>query len=249
MLKAVLFDLDNTLIHFDESRFFDEYMRLLAPWFADLWPADAFRRRLIGSVRALLDNDGTRTNHNRFMAHFCVGLDVRPEEIESRFLRFYGSDFHGLRSLVTVPEGNRRLLDALRNRMLRIVIASNPVWPLNVQNIRLEWAELNDFPFDWITHNGNTHYCKPRIEYYSEICRELDCEPETCLMVGNDPINDMVVAEIGMRTFLVRGPKPDDALPLSDELRKGKGGGAFVPDEQGTLSEIPAAVSRLLRAA
>ncbi|MBN2200365.1 HAD family hydrolase [bacterium] len=249
MLKAVLFDLDNTLVHFDESRFFDEYMRLLAPGFADLWPVETFRRRLIASVRALLDNDGTDTNHDRFMNHFCAGIDVSPEMIQSRFLRFYRSDFHDLKRLVTVPAGNRRLIEELRRRSLMIVIASNPVWPLDVQNIRLGWAGLDGFPFDRITHSGNTHFCKPRMAYYSEICRELNLAPESCLMVGNDPVNDMVVAEIGMRTYWVRVPGTDDGLPLSRELRKGEAAAVFVPDGSGPLDGIPDTVNRLLRTA
>ncbi len=249
MLKAVLFDLDNTLIHFDESRFFDEYIRLLAPGFDDLWPADTFRKRLIASVRALLENDGSATNHDRFMDHFCAGIRVPFETIESRFLRFYGSGFNSLKSLVTVPEGNRRLIEELRNRSLSIVIASNPVWPLDVQNIRLEWAGLDGFPFDRITHSRNTHFCKPRIAYYSEICRDLNLAPETCLMVGNDPVNDMVVAEIGMKTYWVRVPGTDDGLPLSRELRKGEASTAFVPDGEGPLDGIPDTVNRLMRPA
>jgi FMN phosphatase YigB (HAD superfamily) len=42
-------------------------------------------------------------------------------------------------------------------------------------------------------------HCKPNLEYYREICRILDTEPENCLMVGNDPVNDMVVSKIGMK--------------------------------------------------
>jgi FMN phosphatase YigB (HAD superfamily) len=244
MLKAILFDLDNTLIHFDESRFFDEYISLLAPWFADLWPRDVFRSRLVASVQALLANDGSRTNMQRFMDHFTEGLGDRHGDIGGRFLRFYESDFHSLRRLVQVPEGNRDLLTGMRDGSLRFVIASNPVWPLLVQTIRLGWAGLDGFPFDWITHNENTHHCKPRLEYYSEICRVLGAEPGQCLMVGNDPVNDMVVTGIGMRTFLVRGPGDPSGLALSDELRKGRGSAAQ-PDFTGTLADIPRCVEAL----
>jgi FMN phosphatase YigB (HAD superfamily) len=246
MLKVILFDLDNTLIHFDELRFFDEYIRLLAPWFSDLWPQDVFRRRLVESVQALLANDGKRTNMQCFMDHFSGGLGDLSGDLGGRFLRFYETDFQALRGLVEVPDGNPSLLSGLRNGALRLVIASNPVWPLLVQNIRLGWAGLEGFPFDWITHNENTHFCKPRIEYYSEICRELGVEPGHCLMVGNDPVNDMVVAEIGMHTFLIRRSDGKSALPLSDELRKGRSASAAGPDFQGTLADVPRCVEILL---
>jgi FMN phosphatase YigB (HAD superfamily) len=54
-----------------------------------------------------------------------------------------------------------------------------------------------------VTHIENMSYCKPRIEYYEEICVKMDERPEACLMVGNDPINNMIVATIGMKTFLI----------------------------------------------
>jgi len=40
-----------------------------------------------------------------------------------------------------------------------------------------------------VTHIENMSFCKPRIEYYLEICWKIDEPPEACLMVGNDPIN------------------------------------------------------------
>jgi len=46
MLKAILFDLDNTLILYDEARFFRGYFREIEKLFADIMPAEKFMERL-----------------------------------------------------------------------------------------------------------------------------------------------------------------------------------------------------------
>jgi FMN phosphatase YigB (HAD superfamily) len=45
-------------------------------------------------------------------------------------------------------------------------------------------------------------FVKPRLEYYLQICEKIGEAPGNCLMVGNDPINDMVAGVTGMKTYL-----------------------------------------------
>jgi len=54
MLKAILFDLDNTLILFDEAIFYQGYFRRIEKLFADIMPADNFEELLITATRAIL---------------------------------------------------------------------------------------------------------------------------------------------------------------------------------------------------
>jgi FMN phosphatase YigB (HAD superfamily) len=243
-IEAVLFDLDNTLIFFDEHMFFQRYIEKLAPVFSDLWPFEQFRQRLVESINALLRNDGTRTNAERFMEHFSKGFEYETDGFWNRFLRFYDSEFDSFRELVRVTEDVPDVFTELCRTKIRTVIASNPVWPLSVQKMRLSWAGLDDFPFDLITHIENTSYCKPSIEYYREICRMLDVEPSSCLMVGNDMVNDMVVAKIGMKTYLVQDGRADSTLHLSATNRGNAEEQTFHPDFQGLLTGVPSAVRR-----
>jgi len=78
---------------------------------------------------------------------------------------------------------------------------------------------------------------------------KLDERPEVCLMVGNDPINDMIVATIGMRTFLViNSPRSDESsLEMSRKIRIDPKTEIPVPDFKGALSEVPHAVDFLLK--
>ena len=67
--------------------------------------------------------------------------------------------------------------------------------------MRFAGVDLRDV--DYITSYENSHYCKPNIEYYSEILREINCSADECLMVGNDVDEDMIAERLGFRVFLL----------------------------------------------
>jgi len=49
----------------------------------------------------------------------------------------------------------------------------------------------------------NSHYCKPNLRYYEEVCAKLNVSPAECLMVGNDVGEDMIAQQLGMQVFLL----------------------------------------------
>jgi FMN phosphatase YigB (HAD superfamily) len=245
MLRAVLFDLDNTLIHFGERQFFQGYIPAVARVFADVMPGDLFLERLLSSTGMVLNNDGRMLNVDCFMSAFCKGYEAQRDEFWKRFTRFYETEYDQFRSLASVPAGARDMLLQLRERSLKLVIASNPLWPSIAQNKRLAWAGIGDLQFDLITHIENMTYCKPRVEYYHEVCSKISEPPEACLMVGNDPINDMVVGTIGMKTYLVTDSDPA-GLEVSRTTYSMPPSGIPKPDFEGPLQAVPAAVQALI---
>ncbi len=248
MLRAVLFDLDNTLIQFSEREFFESYLSRVPGAFADIMPADQFVSRLLLSTQALIDNRGEMSNADYFMNSFARGYEDRRDEIWGRFRSFYESEYDEFRGLMTVPDGVRDVFLYLKRKGTKIVIASNPMWPLEAQLKRLSWAGLADMPLDLVAHIENMSYCKPHIEFYREVCARIGEGPEACLMVGNDPINDMVAAMIGMKTFLVTNESRDDkaALELSRSFHSGAPAEIPEPDFVGPISGVPDAVDVLL---
>ncbi|UCG84222.1 MAG: HAD family hydrolase [Dehalococcoidia bacterium] len=247
MLKAVLFDLDNTLIHFSERMFFESYLSKVPKAFADIMPRDVFVGKLLSSTQALMRNNGEMLNVDYFMNLFSAGYEERRSELWSRFMTFYETEYDQFKAIMSRSHGVQEVILRLKENGVKIVIASNPIWPLNVQMKRLSWAGLEDIEFDLVTHIGNMSYCKPHIEYYQEVCQRIDEGPEVCLMVGNDPVNDMVVSKIGMRTYLVtEGATDESALELSRSVRIETPGEIPEPDFKGPLSRVPDAVEALL---
>ncbi len=248
MLKAVLFDLDNTLILFEEVTFIKGYYPVMAARFAGVFPDGQFAERLMKATIALRSNDGSVNNRELFIRSLCEGLDVNRDEIWARFEQFFSLDFDIFKDAVTAAPGAGEAFRYVKGRGLKLVVATNPIWPLVVQQKRLAWAGLGDLEVDLITHIDNMNYCKPQLGYYKQICRLIDVQPEECLMVGDDPANDMVAANAGMLTYQTTDSSAYSQKPL--EISKKVIGddldGVPPADFNGPLTDVPRAINGLL---
>jgi len=247
MIEAVLFDIDNTLILFDETAFIRAYISRLIPHFLDFFTPEAFHERLMEATRALLSNRGHMSNADFYLNHFTRGLHHHRREIEDRFFRFYELEFNDLSTLTRPVDHVAETMEALQKKELKMIIASNPFWPLNVQKMRLSWAGVGHIPFAHITHIDNTSACKPQPAYYEEICRRTGIAAERCLMTGNDPVNDMIAGITGMKTYLTTDAANQgfSSTPMSADLRRRTASFTHKPDFQGAFSELPNVVESL----
>jgi len=216
-IKAVLFDLDNTLILFDEKKFYDEYSKKLYMSFRDILSPQEFGRRLMSSTQVMTNNNGRQSNAEFFINDFSKNLPVKKEDLWQRFERFYNSEFETLEYLMQPLKNSKDILEKISTAGIKIVIASNPMFPANVQLLRLRWAGLEGVPFDLITDANNSTFCKPNLKYYLEICSKIDVLPEYCLMTGNDRFNDMIASKTGMKTFLTTD-SIDTSIDISREI-------------------------------
>lgn len=241
MSKTILFDLDNTLILFDEVKFFKAYIQKVAPIMSDLVSPHNLWRLVLSSTKAVLNNNGHFTNKDVFYQNFSKELGEKAQEIWDRFQYFYENEFDQLRALVTVNAGVSDIFETLIKKGLNIVIASNPFWPCLAMETRMSWAGIKKEQVHLITHMGNMHFCKPHLEYYQEICQKMETSPEDCLMVGDDPVNDMVAGQIGIKTFLVTDYKKskNPLRAISNKMRFGKGKEKVQPpDYSGPLVKV-----------
>ena len=247
MLKAVLFDLDNTLIFYDEMKFAAMFFPGVAARFADLIPQDKFAERLMSATLTAHKNDGSMTNRELFVSEFVKGTDLTPGQVWQRFEQYYDHDFDSVKEIVTAPDNARQVFQSIQDRNLKLVIATNPILPLNAQRKRLSWAGLDGVSLALVTHIENMSYCKPQLGYYRQVCDLIGEKPENCLMVGDDPANDMVAAKIGMKTYktvdsLSHSEKP---LEFSKQVIGNNTAGIPPADFEGTLACVPEAVDRL----
>lgn len=249
MLKAVLFDLDNTLILFDEVAFFKKYLDRIYRVFDDIMDFKLFRERIISSTQAILGNNGDVSNADYFMNAFSEGFEDRRDELWKRFLDFYATEFDQFERLAKRIEGVTDIFRQLQNKNLKLVVASNPFWPESIQLKRMAWAGLEDVPFDLVTHVENSTSCKPRLKYYYEICQKIDERPEDCLMVGNDPVNDMIVSKIGMKAFLTIDylKYPGTAVPMSNTVLHQSTEDFPDPDFRGSILDVVGVVESLMK--
>lgn len=203
LFRAVLFDLDGTLLATDFDELMPSYLQLVSERFAKWVDKEAFIKQLLASTQAAMEcRDPNFTVLEAFSRDFFpkVGLDREYLRI---FYDFYQKEFKRLGQNAARREGSREAVDAALERGYKVVVATNPLFPEVAIRERLAWAGLDKVPFALITTGENMHFCKPYSEYYWEIADLIGCAPRECLMVGNDPVYDLPAGKIGMKTFFL----------------------------------------------
>ncbi len=203
-IKAVLFDLDGTLLPIDTDRFVKEYMQLLTRRFSGNLDSEQFFKNLQNSTSVMIKNcDPLRTNRDVFIEDFMTRLGLEEHKVEALFSQFYNVDFPEL--VTCVEQGNDAVsaLLAAFDKGFEVVIATKPVFPRQAITERLKWIGADNLNYSLITSYENMHSCKPSLDYYSEILSILGRKPEECVMIGNDVDDDLCAGKLGIKTVLV----------------------------------------------
>ena len=215
-LKAVLFDLDGTLLINDMRRvFLPRYFELLSAQAAGVMPRDEFMARLMQATQAMVANDGRATNKEVFDAAFFPLPGGRSDaEWAAVFDRFYEVEFPKLQPFAEAAPEARRVVQRAFDLGYQVTVATNPLFPEAAIRQRLEWAGVGDLPFERVTHYENSRAAKPNLLYFQQILAELGCAAEESLMIGDEEM-DMVAAHLGCVTFWIEQPgvELDAAIP------------------------------------
>ena len=204
-IKAILFDLDGTLLPMDQDKFVKAYFGLLA---ARMAPYGYEPKQLVDCIwkgtAAMVQNDGTMTNEQRFWDVFrAVYGEERLAEHKPVIDEFYLTEFNQARSSCGFHPMARAILNRVRDAGWMPVLATNPIFPARATENRIRWAGLAPEEFELYTTYENSSFCKPNPKYYLEILDKLGLQPEECAMVGNDVEEDMIAATLGMKVFLL----------------------------------------------
>ena len=204
MITTVFFDLDGTLLPMDQDLFVKTYLDALARTMVPYgYDPHALVKGIWTGTAAMVRNDGSRINEEVFWeaCSAACGKDVRADG--PLFLEFYQKEFQTLKDLCGFDPRAAQTVHALKKQGYRVILATNPLFPAIATRSRVRWAGLEPEDFEWITTYENSTHCKPNPDYYREILGKLNLQPEGCLMVGNDAVEDMAAADIGMQVFLL----------------------------------------------
>lgn len=218
IVKAVLVDLDGTLLENNNEKFLAAYLKILGEYLADVAPPERIVQELLAGTRAMVhNNDPTRTLRDVFAAHFYPSLGLLEGDLVDRLEIFYRELFPSLKSITRPMDGARRLIEWAIGEELEVVVATSPLFPLTAIEQRLEWARVpvSEFPFTLVTSYETSHFSKPNVAYFAEILGRLGRSPEQAVMLGDDLEADLHPAnELGIATYHV--------LPVaSDEFGSG----------------------------
>lgn len=238
MFKAILFDLDDTLLANPMERFIPAYFAALSGALSHLIPPRTLIAELMRGSQAMEENDGSGpTNEEAFAAVFYPAVRREQAELKPFFERFYAEEFPRLRELTQPLPDARRTVEWAFERGLQVAIATNPFFPRSAIDHRLAWAGVpsDEFDYDLVTSYEVMHATKAHPAYYREIVERLGREPRECLMVGDDWQRDMApAAEVGISIYWIT--KPNDTLLPIPPLEKQEKGSVMIG--QGSLTSL-----------
>lgn len=204
MIKAVLFDLDGTLLPMDQEVFVKDYLGRLAAYLAPYgYEPQKLADTIWKGVGAMVMNDGSCRNEVRFWQAFTASFG--EERLKDRPLieEFYRTEFQKVQKSCGYDPEAAELIRTLKEAGYRLILATNPIFPAAATESRIRWAGLEPSDFEFRTTYENVSYSKPNPDYYREILTICALRAEECLMAGNDAGEDMVAEKLGMKVFLL----------------------------------------------
>ncbi len=202
--RALLIDLDGTLLDLDIERFISAYTDALSARFAAYVNREDFISHLFGATGVMVENDDPcKSNEAVFYEDFCRRIGCSYSQIKPVIDDFYSRDFQVLSRYSRKHPYSGAVIEAAKRKNMTVILATNPIFPAPAVLQRLSWSGLSEQNFQLITTMENMHFCKPKKEYYLEISEKTGFHPGQCLMAGNDTLEDLNASEAGMGTFLV----------------------------------------------
>ena len=203
--QAILFDLDGTLLPMELEPFakiyFGALARELAPF--GLTPETLFKP-FWAATKAMMVNTTGKLNADVFWETFTALTGVDRAQVEPVCDAFYAAGFQAARAATKENPLAREAVRIAREKADKVILATNPLFPMAGQKTRLSWLGLTPEDFDLVTCYSTDKYCKPNPAYFHDVCQRMGIDPRACLMVGNDDREDMHCATAaGMDAYLV----------------------------------------------
>lgn len=217
-IKAVLFDLDNTLTHRDLS--VQAYSQFLINEFrVDLVRTDQTELDKIIEIIRRIDNGGYPKKE--YLTHPSIAGSVAHALIEAlpwhnppqlkKLTEFWFEQF-GL-SAVAMP-GAEELLQQLKKQNYKLAVISNGGHATRLKI--LEGLGFLDY-FDEILSSELVGISKPNTEIFLRSCEKIQVSPKQSLYIGDHPINDYVGAtSAGLHALLLEGFHSIDLMQSID---------------------------------
>jgi FMN phosphatase YigB (HAD superfamily) len=237
MIKVILFDLDDTLLTYPQGSlaFVGDYLRLLDDFAHTAGLPPDFSTLYREGVRRASQN----ADPSRLLWRIVADSTGQPaDELRAFMRRFHAEVYPRLGSQTEAVAQAVPLLQGLLAREIPFALATNPLYPQEALEERLRWAglPLEAFPFARLTSADNSHFAKPRPEYYEELLAHLGYEPYEALMVGDDWERDILPARAaGLRVFWVAS-QPAGQQPPPEDLA--------LADSSGSLADLRHCIER-----
>lgn len=218
MIKAVLLDLDETLLQNPPDRFAKAYISDLITHFLEQFPSLEQDSLLAGirmaTVATIQNQDPLRFNSDVFYNILSQQVNLSRNEMLPAVDSFVENIYPRLQTLTSTIDAALSLVEWLLDNDYAVAIATNPLFPHQATLKRVLWANIDPSKIWFISTLDSVHFTKPNPAYYEEVLTRIGFEPDETLMVGDDWQNDIIPATLaGFNTFYIRPastPNPAD---------------------------------------
>jgi FMN phosphatase YigB (HAD superfamily) len=221
MSLTLLLDLDDTLLDTNLDAFMPAYFQALSQHMAKHSAPSTMLRALIAGVNLMNESeDPARTLEEIFDADFYAQLGFSKHDLIDILEAFYDQVFPALAHHTRQRPDAVPLVEWANSRGYRIAIATDPLFPRKATYHRLRWAGFDPEQFELVSSFEHFHFTKTHPAYYAEVLGRLGWPEGPILMVGNDPVRDLIPAHrLGLKTYLVDG---ESGSSPGFETRRGK---------------------------
>ncbi len=219
MLKAVVFDMDDTLLSINLSAFLAVYLRDEARLLGDIGRKNPFSAlAALGGTFYELNANDRPLDDNRTNEEFYIetikrrsGVPLDDPVIAEAFA-YYEHEVlpHRNDGIISARPrvGAREAVETVVDLGLTVALLTNPSFSRACIACRMGWGDMLDMPFELVTTMENSRRCKPDPRYYLDAIEALGLEPHEVLMVGNDPKRDFPTPDCGIQTAYVGSGNP-----------------------------------------
>ena len=152
MLKAVLFDLDGTLLPMDQNTFMKDYFGRLIRRLVPLgYTPESFLASMKAGIAAMVKNDGTRTNEEAYWDAYTAISGKEILNHMSVFEAFYSEEFDEVAASCGFHPKAAEVIHTLQERGIRVILATNPLFPRIATQKRIRWAGIEPEDFELYT--------------------------------------------------------------------------------------------------
>ena len=207
MIKAVLFDLDGTLLPMSEKTFTEGYFKMLCKKLAPLgYEPETLVKTIWTGTKAMVNNDGKKTNEQVFWETFASIYGTEKLKDRAVFEDFYANDFNGSKIFCGENPQAKEIIEYVKDKGIKIVLATNPLFPNFAMMVRAGFLGLNEDDFDYVSGYENSHYAKPNPKYYLEVLETNGLKADEVVYFANNKTEDYDPAtSVGIKTLLIKG--------------------------------------------
>lgn len=216
MIKAVLLDLDNTLLHNPDQQWLPTFRQGWDRHFASRCGIAKASDALRSAMGRLNSSDAADlSNADLMREELARKLPLSQEALAHAIDEFYAGPYHGFRKTMAPIAGARELVELLLKQNLLVAIATNPLFPESATHARVAWAGLGDYlsEFAYVTNSENMHFAKPNPAYHAETIARVGVEPDEALVIGDSPTHDLEPARfLGIHAWQTGADSPLGAI-------------------------------------